>query len=115
MTSSSVSSLDFFEPLTVPTEVADVIEELALEDAPLMLVLLLQLPFVLLLTLLLLRPPDDKLVKLLAGEADRLPLPLGLCEGRINSSLSVEKLPSLSSSESLLLPPESFKNHVNRF
>jgi hypothetical protein len=90
MTSSSVSSLDFFEPLTVTTEVADVTEEPAFEGALLLPALLLQLLFVLLVTLLLLRPPDDELVKLLAGEADRLPLPLGLCEGRINSSLSVE-------------------------
>jgi hypothetical protein len=72
------------------TEVAAVTEELAFEDAPLLPVLLLPLLFILLLALLLLRPPDDELFKLLAGEADRLPLPLGLCEGRINSSLSVE-------------------------
>lgn len=72
MTSSSVSSLDFFEPLAAVTE------QLAFGDAPLLPALLLQLLFVLLLTLPLLRPPDDEVVKLLAGEADRLPLPLGL-------------------------------------
>jgi hypothetical protein len=97
MTSSRVSNLDFFEPLTVAMEVTDVTEELAFEGVPLLLVLLLPpLLFILLLALLLallqllLRPPDNELVELLAGDADRLPLPLGLCEGRIKSSLSVE-------------------------
>jgi hypothetical protein len=87
-----VSNLDFFDPLTVAMEVADDTEELAFEAAPLLLVLLLlPLLFILLLALLqLLRPPDNELVELLAGEADRLPLPLGLCEGRIKSSLRVE-------------------------
>jgi hypothetical protein len=96
MTSSRVSNLDFFEPLAVAMEVADVTEEFALETAPLLLVLLLPpLLFIPLLALLLallqlLRPPDNELVELLAGDADRLPLPLGLCEGRIKSSLRVE-------------------------
>jgi hypothetical protein len=96
MTSSRVSNLDFFEPLTVAMEVTDVTEELAFEGVPLLLVLLLPtLLFILLLALLLvllqlLRPPDNEQVELLAGDADRLPLPLGLCEGRIKSSLSVE-------------------------
>jgi hypothetical protein len=90
-----VSNLDFFKPLTEATEVADATEGLALEAVPLLFVPLLIPPLftlllALLLTLLLFRPPDDELVELLAGEADRLPLPLGLCEGRINSSRSVE-------------------------
>jgi hypothetical protein len=77
-----VSNLDFFKPLTEATEVADATEGLALEDVPLLFVpllipLLFTLLLALLLTLLLFRLPDE-LVKLLAGEADRLPLPLGL-------------------------------------
>jgi len=85
-----VSNLDFFKPLTEATEVADATEGLALEAVPLLIPLLFTLLLALLLTLVLFRPPDDELVELLAGEADRLPLPLGLCEGRINSSRSVE-------------------------
>lgn len=85
-----MSNLDFFKPLTEATEVADATEGLALEAVPLLIPLLFTLLLALLLTLVLFRPPDDELVELLAGEADRLPLPLGLCEGRINSSRSVE-------------------------
>ncbi|PSN38315.1 hypothetical protein C0J52_23731, partial [Blattella germanica] len=81
ITSSRVSIpiLGFFAPFA-PADEAAAFEFEAVE-VPLLLTLFLLFALLLALlvpvfVLLLLRPPDDKLVMLLAGEADRLPLPL---------------------------------------